>query len=100
HTRFSRDWSSDVCSSDLAHVAVAERYAALAQTDPVNAQAWSTCSAVAFKRAMGEDGEFAQYARQASQMLQLVMTSPANPCQDAKIGRASCRERGRVAVDA
>src|SRR5690606_41096490 len=23
HTRFSRDWSSDVCSSDLSHFAVA-----------------------------------------------------------------------------
>lgn len=66
-----------------AHVAVAERYAALAESDPDNAQAWSMCSAVAFKRAMGEDAAFAQYAQQAAQMLQLVMTGPANPCEDA-----------------
>src|SRR5690606_40220889 len=26
HTRFSRDWSSDVCSSDLAHADVLHRY--------------------------------------------------------------------------
>src|SRR5690606_14419090 len=27
HTRFSRDWSSDVCSSDLAQAALAEQLA-------------------------------------------------------------------------
>lgn len=65
------------------HMAVAERYAALAESDPDNVQAWSMCSAVAFKRAMGEDAQFAQYAQQVAQTLQLITTSPANPCEDA-----------------
>ncbi|HEY4530422.1 MAG TPA: hypothetical protein VIG97_08885 [Luteimonas sp.] len=66
-----------------AQIAVAERYAALAESDPDNAQAWTMCSAVAFKRAMGEGGDFAQYARQTAQVLQLILTSPGNPCADA-----------------
>ena len=66
-----------------AHIAVAERYAALAESDPNETQAWAMCSAVAFKRAMGEDAQFAQYAQQTAQMLKMIMASPANPCEDA-----------------
>ncbi|MBJ6980908.1 hypothetical protein [Luteimonas sp. MC1572] len=69
--------------SNEEHVAIAERYAALAESDPDNAQAWSMCSAVAFKRAMDDGPQFAEYAQQTAQMLQLIMTSPANPCDDA-----------------
>lgn len=63
--------------------ALAEKYAERAQTDPDNTQAWTFCSAAAFKRAMGDDAEFATYARQAAQSLQLIMVGTANPCPDA-----------------
>src|SRR5207302_8273230 len=40
HTRFSRDWSSDVCSSDLLWASSGERLPpiGLAATDPVRRQ--------------------------------------------------------------
>lgn len=63
--------------------AIAERYAAQAESDPVNAQAWSMCSAVAFNRAMGEGDTAAQFAQQAAQMLQTILVGSANPCPDA-----------------
>jgi hypothetical protein len=62
---------------------LAERYAELAQSDSANAQAWSMCSAVAFKRAMGEGGDSAQYAQQMAQVLQTILVGSANPCPDA-----------------
>jgi hypothetical protein len=63
--------------------ALAERYASLAQSDAGNAQAWSMCSAVAFKRAMGEGDESAQYAQQMAQVLQMILVGTDNPCPDA-----------------
>lgn len=63
--------------------ALAESYAERAESDPANAQAWSFCAAVAFKRAMGEGGESAQFAQQTAQVLQTIMVGSANPCPDA-----------------
>lgn len=63
--------------------ALAERYAERAQTDPANAQAWSFCSAVAFKRAMGDGEEAAQFAQQTAQVLQTILEGTGNPCPDA-----------------
>lgn len=62
---------------------LAESYAERAEADPANAQAWSFCSAVAFKRAMGEGGESAQFAQQTAQVLQTILVGSANPCPDA-----------------
>ena len=41
--------------------AIAERYSERAQSEP-EVKAWSFCAAVAFKRAMGENDEAAQFA--------------------------------------
>src|SRR5690606_40265247 len=38
HTRFSRDWSSDVCSSDLGRTAIADRTGDFAYLRCKNAQ--------------------------------------------------------------
>lgn len=62
---------------------MAERYASLAQTDADNAQAWTMCSAVAFKRAMGDDADAGRYAQQMAQVLQSILVGSANPCPDA-----------------
>jgi hypothetical protein len=62
--------------------AIAERYAERAQAEP-DAQAWAMCAAVAFKRAMGEGAESAQFARQTAQVLQTILVGSANPCPDA-----------------
>lgn len=63
--------------------ALAERYAERAQSDPDNAQAWTFCSAVAFKRAMGDGAEAAQFAQQSAQVLQTILVGSSNPCPDA-----------------
>ena len=66
------------------YAALAERYAGLAEWDPDNAQVWSVCSAVVFRRSKGEDAGFAAYARQAAQSLQAILGFPEeNPCEDA-----------------
>lgn len=63
--------------------AIAQDYAERAQSEPDNAQAFSFCSAVAFKRAMGEGAESAQFAQQTAQLLQSIMEGTVNPCPDA-----------------
>ena len=63
--------------------ALAESYAERAQTEPGNAQAFSFCSAVAFKRAMGEGAESAQFARQTAEVLKTILVGTGNPCPDA-----------------
>lgn len=62
---------------------IAQGYAERAQSDPDNAQAWSFCAAVAFKRAMGEGAESAQFAQQTAEVLQSIMEGTGNPCPDA-----------------
>lgn len=62
--------------------AIAERYSERAQSEP-EVQAWSFCAAVAFKRAMGENDEAAQFARQSAQLLQSILVGSSNPCPDA-----------------
>src|SRR5690606_40079198 len=90
HTRFSRDWSSDVCSSDLtaeelASDALLDLAASLAahdaQSRPVALRALRQRLATDTNRA-------------------LLRTFAARAVEQAdwgalKIGRASCRERGQ-----
>src|SRR5207249_8490678 len=94
HTRSKRDWSSDVCSSDLDEKAVADRkalhFAQIGHDDIVQTEA---------------------VALQKISKLVLVMLDPldARPhlriLQDLfdrlrlQIGRASCRERVYISVD-
>lgn len=66
-----------------ALASIAQQYAERAQSDPANAQAWSFCAAVAFKRAMGEGAEAAQFAQQTAQVLQTILETGANPYPDA-----------------
>src|SRR5207247_3671802 len=95
HTRSTRDWSSDVCSSDLLE---------LIRTRPRNAKVFCIGVGNDVNRPLLE--QMAQdagglsaflsrgdnFARQA-QAFRRKLTRPV-----AKIGRASCRERARGAV--
>ena len=69
--------------SNDEHSAIAERYTALAESDPDNAQAWSMCAAAAFQRAMSDEATFGAYATQAAAVLQQILVGSANPCPDA-----------------
>src|SRR5699024_11687010 len=81
HTRSKRDWSSDVCSSDLdgAHDAL---------------QAGANGSAIRLVHTNVED-----VARIAAEKLALMQSLVQHALDEAEqlveIGRASCRERGR-----
>src|SRR5690606_40185027 len=87
HTRFSRDWSSDVCSSDLFLLAQELVAANLGQ------------------RTQGEDLERGKLAGRTFQRsgaihhrhpatADLRLQFPASQAAPAQIGRASCRETG------
>src|SRR5690606_41143281 len=75
HTRFSRDWSSDVCSSDLDAV---PGEGAFGESTRESALPWDRIRPVNFGR-----------ETRLSQALALL-----------EIGRASCRERADIAAGA
>src|SRR5690606_40461557 len=78
HTRFSRDWSSDVCSSDLAVPAAARR-----PLEPVRRRGLRLALLV-LMTGLGVAGWLYRAGG---------ADAAAAPDPDAKIGRASCRER-------
>src|SRR5690606_39644251 len=90
HTRFSRDWSSDVCSSDLQAAAARAVQLRLEAAEPN----------VIMGNPLPVAGDVEREARHTN-------TAPVLPCPRAsskgprgsadaeiKIGRASCRETG------
>src|SRR5690606_40450771 len=83
HTRISRDWSSDVCSSDLTAAAVATLFASPAGAVPNDPTTPATPAPVQPGTNPGTEG---------------TQPGTAQPEQSEneseKIGRASCRERG------
>src|SRR5690606_40875342 len=83
HTRFSRDWSSDVCSSDLPGV-----------EDIAGQSAWGITVQLYSLRRPGDGGLGDTLA------LEALARSAAAHGADAlgKIGRASCRERVWISV--
>src|SRR5207247_7430188 len=94
HTRSTRDWSSDVCSSDLMNIT--ERYRTL--------PGFVTRERYPFPPFRGTvtvtlEGEEMRYPRRLKKAISGMTTGdPAHygsrgECQ--KIGRASCRERGK-----
>src|SRR5690606_41097693 len=90
HTRFSRDWSSDVCSSDL------QAQEPVADDDPLQAQVRKYEQGLSdlmdrrteLQRAKGQSSARAQAAvKDLNQFLGLLG-------RDLQIGRASGRESG------
>src|SRR5690606_40435944 len=87
HTRFSRDWSSDVCSSDLAAFA-----AAAAGPDPAGE------SVVIGARLAAEIAAVAErYPEIDLDPLDIAAYLGARSCPE-EIGRASCRERVSISA--
>src|SRR5690606_41123331 len=92
HTRFSRDWSSDVCSSDLSGAAgTAGARSGIRQFLQGDAQ----FPALFFRHAVDE--------QDAVQMVDLVLDAAGEQVLrvdlDRQIGRASCREGAVIVVD-
>src|SRR2546430_8549016 len=80
HTRFDCDWSSDVCSSDLA------------QPDPSRVLR-DAGHAMASVKSVKADTRFGPGVTLQGLTLTTASSSVQLPDQSDKIGRASCRER-------
>src|SRR5690606_40773476 len=95
HTRFSRDWSSDVCSSDLILASYDEVTAELCQIlaaaalDAVSERGHA-CAAVTTQR---QPRAFCK-----AEVTTMAGIAPLGLLQISEIGRASCRERVALAV--
>src|SRR5690606_40589098 len=89
HTRFSRDWSSDVCSSDLINEAL---------TQASNNKVSSLKDFLAAAEVKNDKGEVLQHGINSIEMLfpeAAHATNGNEPLIYKEIGRASCRERGK-----
>src|SRR5690606_39418833 len=86
HTRFSRDWSSDVCSSDLRQVTGPEELVARIGGDEF----------VALLR----DADALTARGVADEIIAAIAREHRLADGRSEIGRASCRERVEMAVGA
>src|SRR5256886_7370244 len=77
HTRFDCDWSSDVCSSDLA-------------LDQAKAQAQRDAAALDYAHSNLDRGST---LAKSGYLAKDTFDQRASAAQQAEIGRASCRER-------
>src|SRR5690606_39832991 len=91
HTSFSRDWSSDVCSSDLGRAALRPVF----HGSDMDRRAIDAAIANATAAGLAES-----ISLRVVPVQQLASTFPALAATPAQIGRASCRERVQVAVGA
>src|SRR5690606_41172458 len=97
HTRFSRDWSSDVCSSDLDEIRpVPSMFLGAFSLTPIEvAQMYQTVTnsgrkapLTALRSVVDLDGN----------VLYQSLPKSSLAVDEQEIGRASCRERGDVGV--
>src|SRR5207247_6877810 len=89
HTRSTRDWSSDVCSSDLivGHSLLTARGIPCAgEGDLKTAVAMKICDI------LGAGGSFSEIVV-VDYVDETILLGHDGPFHIAKIGRASCRER-------
>src|SRR5207302_5548809 len=92
HTRFSRDWSSDVCSSDLRQSIKDSRLPANSPADS-NMSYRLVCAAQTFASVIEELRNAAHSANGfARQIHSVFLYSNGDAAGAEKIGRASCRE--------
>src|SRR5690606_40928348 len=97
HTRFSRDWSSDVCSSDLAQLPSLIKGVPLVNQAPYYSlkdyEHLLYQKNIKRKQQIEESEELEKTDQYQEQFKQLLFNTPN------KIGRASCRERVQIAVE-
>src|SRR5690606_40153470 len=92
HTRFSRDWSSDVCSSDLVNYRIAE------ELGLQNRKIFMPKKNILKQLAVYVPPEYSEQVRQAVFKAGAGNIGFYDECSfsvpgSGKIGRASCRER-------
>src|SRR5690606_40466769 len=89
HTRFSRDWSSDVCSSDLADIE------AILDWDAKAAPSYEISFTPA--RVIMQDFTGVPCVVDLAAMREAITRLGGDPDRVNQIGRASCRERAWIA---
>src|SRR5699024_11321494 len=96
HTRSKRDWSSDVCSSDLAKILLESIMPILSDREQKILQ----CTFFENK-SQKETGELLGISQMRVSRLQRQSLRKLNEfiqSESSEIGRASCRERVEIAV--
>src|SRR5690606_41174661 len=89
HTRFSRDWSSDVCSSDLAYATAELGFLAL---DTAGQMAMRLLAEPVVQIVDPDSGQVVG----SGELGEVVVTNFSRGYPLIQIGRASCRERVKV----
>src|SRR5690606_39626120 len=90
HTRFSRDWSSDVCSSDLALQAQQREKGDIPTGHALHDERGVTTVKLFLDKIQGNTSHDG---------LRTFLLIDVRTRARLKIGRASCRERVKVQVD-
>src|SRR5690606_40736908 len=93
HTRFSRDWSSDVCSSDLVVVSRSTEMKLIDEDGNVrmtNNISYGSILKIAEGKKVSKGDVIASWDPYNG----VIIAESAGKIEYEKIGRASCRERG------
>src|SRR5690606_39610952 len=98
HTRFSRDWSSDVCSSDLGLLETGTELAAEQFALPV-AVAAPKINIAGFPAVTVEETENSVTVTGDGFSVAFDKTAGVMSSFKKEIGRASCREREEIVVN-
>src|SRR5690606_40405479 len=97
HTRFSRDWSSDVCSSDLATPPIFQRLISDKETLSYRPDAQMSERTVRISIELTIFYSSHEHRAPNDSNFSTKFSYPREICQ---IGRASCRERVSILVRA
>src|SRR5690606_40632190 len=97
HTRFSRDWSSDVCSSDL-HYGELDRQDIALLARGIVARSSMDSDYCAIRKGFGVELGGIQRGAVVPETNRVLADHFGSP--EWEIGRASCRERVEMSVDA
>src|SRR5690606_40354710 len=92
HTRFSRDWSSDVCSSDLRLVREVVQFGGIV-LQVVKLVRWTRCREVGLHKTLIERTGLIRGDDLRPAWLADAVDRRDLSMRGAEIGRASCRER-------
>src|SRR5207302_5583211 len=93
HTRFSRDWSSDVCSSDLKQIEQAADEALRTEPPPQNKTMGGIPRNALLKPSDAQWRQGSQKFVLGDRVIYTADSGKVPIASKGKIGRASCRER-------
>src|SRR5690606_39820296 len=99
HTRFSRDWSADVCSSDLVDVTAITPDGVVTSDGEISADAVLLAVGATPRTELAEAAGLSVTADGVVADSRLRTSDPDVWVAGDEAGRASCRDRGAVSAD-